>query len=97
LEQLRDRLERRGGRDRAPTKPAESVSAIAGAAVVVLQGNQTVASGKSDKDGLYRVELEPGMYTVQVSLAGYDTSQQAIRMGNADVTRQVVLTKAAPR
>ena len=97
LQQLQDRMQRRGGRDRKPPDQGATVSALAGANVSVMRGNKAVAQGTTDQNGLYRVGLDSGAYTVVVSLRGYDTAQQLVQIGNSDVSRQVVLSKTVLR
>ncbi len=62
-----------------------------------MQGSKNIANGTTDKNGLYRVELDAGAYTVVVSLYSYDTAQQLVQVAGADVTRQVVLSKTVLR
>jgi len=95
LQQLQERLQRRTDRQTPSRDLLQSrVTPIAGATVVIRQGAKVVATGNADRNGIYRVQLDPGAYDVKVSQQGYVPAQQTIRMGASDVTRQVVLTRA---
>lgn len=95
LEQLQQRSQRdiqRQGVSAELLRPA--VTPIAGAAIVIRQGEMIVAQGTSDRNGVYRVQLDPGSFDVKVTAQGFVPSAQSVRIGDADVTRQVVLSKA---
>lgn len=87
---------RQQGRSKQLRQP--SVTPIAGAAIVIRQGDNVVANGTADRTGVYRVQLDSGKFDIKVSAQGFVPVQQAIAIGDADVIRQVVLTRtAAPR
>jgi hypothetical protein len=95
LEQLQQRMKRRtDGQGTAGDVSQSVVSPIGGATVVIRLGAQIVASGNADRNGIYRVQLDPGAYDVKVSQQGYVPAQETIRIGASDVTRQIVLRKA---
>lgn len=70
------------------------IGPVAGATVVIRQGETIVAQGTADRNGIYRVELDPRSYDVKVSHQGYLPTRQSVRVADADVTRQIVLSKA---
>jgi hypothetical protein len=96
LEQLQQRSQRdaqRQGAGRESLQPI--VTPVAGASIIVRQGENVVAKGTADRNGVYRVQLDPGAYDVKISAQGFVPAQQSVHIGDADVTRQIVLSKAA--
>ncbi|MFN8302390.1 MAG: carboxypeptidase regulatory-like domain-containing protein [Saprospiraceae bacterium] len=47
--------------------------ALIGASVKVLKGNELVRGGITNFEGVYRLEVAPGVYTVEFSYTGYET------------------------
>jgi outer membrane receptor protein involved in Fe transport len=49
---------------------------LIGASIKVLRGTDFVRGAATDVDGNFRIPLDPGSYTVEVSYSGYQTQQQ---------------------
>jgi hypothetical protein len=95
LDLLQQRAERETNRNPAGLEILKpQIGPVTGATIVIRQGEAIVAQGTADRNGIYRVELDPGSYDVKVSHQGYVPARQSVRMGDADVTRQIVLSKA---
>jgi Carboxypeptidase regulatory-like domain len=99
LQQLQDRFRQRldRGRDTTGQSSQQVIQPVLGATVSIFQGRSEVDRGQTDRDGMYRVQLDPGSYVMRVSRAGFDTAQQSVVIADRDVTRQVVLRRQQQR
>jgi len=98
LEQLQQRSQRDNQRQGAidnMLRPA--VKPIAAATIVIRQGENVVAQGTADRNGVYRVQLDPGAYDVKVSAQGFAPGVQSVRIADSDLTRQIVLQRGEAR
>ena len=76
-------------------QPAGFTTAPAqGAAVMIVQGRRTVASGKADGAGNYTARLQPGSYEIRVS-HGNLRQQQGVTLQQRDVSRTITLQSGA--
>jgi Carboxypeptidase regulatory-like domain/Secretion system C-terminal sorting domain len=57
------------------TVTGESAEKLVGANVTVLKNRTTVVGAITDTEGKYKIEVEPGIYDVQVSYVGYATKR----------------------
>ncbi len=69
---------------------------LIGASVKIIQANEIVAGVVTDIDGHYRVDVDPGTYTIEVSYTGYTTYQTTdILAGTGVKYVDCVLTEGA--
>jgi hypothetical protein len=98
LQQLQDRFRQQFDQSRNSSQSSRRViQPVLGASVTIFQGRTEVESGQTGRDGMYRVQLDPGTYVVRVSRTGFDTSQQSVIISDRDVTRQIVLRRRQQR
>lgn len=55
----------------------ETGEALIGATVKLMQGNQFIRGAVTDVEGNYRMKVEPGFYSLEVSYTGYSTQRTA--------------------
>jgi len=67
---------------------------IAGAQVEVRAGRSArpLAVGTTDRSGSYRVDLEPGSYSVKATAQGYGPGGTMVTLSTQNVTREIQLT-----
>ncbi len=65
--------------------------ALPGVDIYVLRGEQTIAHGRSNDQGLFRAELAPGAYRVVGEREGYHASKFGLQVAASDLKQQVVL------
>lgn len=98
LQQLQDRFRQQLDQGRNSSQSSRQViQPVLGASVRIFRGRTAVQSGQTDRDGMYRVQLDPGTYVVTVSRTGFDTAQQSVIISDRDVTRQIVLRRQQQR
>jgi len=67
---------------------------LPGAEVVILQHNQTVASGRADLTGSASFRLKPGSYEIQARFEGYASSRQMVTL-QGGANRETIFLKRA--
>lgn len=87
-------VERMAGKPGLSAARGPASRPVVGARVVVQRHGQGVAGGQSDQGGVYRTQLAPASYTVEVTRPGYLPAHGAVTLAAGDVTREIVLTRA---